>query len=130
MALLCLLQSLRGIRAPTAPPVPPTNDAVSLYNDTIFSSIVFRSSFRFLRFFKISTHVRQMYLLNGSNTTISRLSSSDFGLKAPDPSTRFLSYSRTEIQGGPGGPWPPQNISAVVTVKSLFFIILVFQNIR
>ena len=25
--------------------------------------------------------------------------------------------SRTEIKGGPGGPWPPQNISAVATVN-------------
>ena len=31
--------------------------------------------------------------------------------------SEVFSYARTEIQGGPGGPWPPQNISAVAAVN-------------
>ena len=38
--------------------------------------------------------------------------------------------SRTEIQGGPGGPWPPQKFSVVAAVNHYSFIILVFQNIN
>ena len=30
--------------------------------------------------------------------------------------------SRTEIQGGPGGPWPPQKFSIVVAVNLSLFI--------
>ena len=36
--------------------------------------------------------------------------------------------SRTEIQGGPGGPWPPQKFSVVAAVNLYSFTILVFQN--
>ena len=39
----------------------------------------------------------------------------------------FITYylyckSRTEIQGGPGGPWPPQKFSIVVAVNLYSFI--------
>ena len=30
--------------------------------------------------------------------------------------------SRTEIQGGPGGPWPPQKFSVVAAVSLYSFI--------
>ena len=36
--------------------------------------------------------------------------------------------ARTEIQGGPGGPWPPQKFSVVAAVNLYSFTILVFQN--
>ena len=37
--------------------------------------------------------------------------------------------SRTEIRGGPGGPWPPQSFSEFAAVNLYFFIIPVFKYI-
>ena len=34
------------------------------------------------------------------------------------------------MQGGPGGPWPPQKFPVVAAVNLYSLIILVFQNIR
>ena len=41
----------------------------------------------------------------------------------------FSRISGTEIQGSPGGKWPPQKFSVVAAVNLYSFPVLVFQNI-